>query len=255
MAATIQDIQTLGYTVGMAHGSVQVEQDALAAAKEAADPNVVAQQVNQVTADTVQVLDKLGRLPETPEERLELATQIGKAALEGLSAAVSERVAFHERALSIAQQSPDVWCVQQFAGDAMIVQTYVSCKADGSGWDEDAQAHCDALADKPSYAEREYQGLNPEAMQAASTLAGLGRSVSRPSLGADSFTVDGATVSGADLLALAEKAAAEPAPPSPAEKIVAALADSTALSPETQQALQEAVAQPDSAVAASPSTP
>lgn len=242
--ATLADLTTLGYKIGMASGSVQVEQDALAAAREAADPNVVLEQVNQVTADTVQTLDNLGRLPETEEERLTLATEIGRAALAQLTQRVTEKVAFHERALAIAQASADVWSVKQTAGDVTVLQTYVSTKVDGTGWTDDDQEHLDALADQPSYAEREYQGLNPEAMQAAQTLSSLGRVCARPEPGADTFTVDGATVLGADLLKLAEQAASEPPPLSPAEKIVAALAGSTVLSVETQQALQDAVAQP-----------
>jgi hypothetical protein len=209
--ATIDDLRTLGFTVGLAHGSVDFEQQALEAAQAQADPNVVAAQAAQVTADTVQALDNMGKLPETPEERQALAAQIATAALDQLTERVTGKVAFHQAALAIAQDSPDVWSVQQTAGGQTIVQTYVGCKDDGTGWDDQNQEALDSLARADVYAEREYQALNPEAMQAAQTLTGRGRTVERE-LGADTFTVNGTATTGIELVALAEAALAEPSP-------------------------------------------
>lgn len=160
--ATVADLQTLGLTCGMAHGSVEVEQDALANAQAAADPAVVAGQVNQVTADTVKALDNVGKLPETPEERRELATRIAEDALSILTTAASDKVAFHERAVAIAQESPDVWVVQHFVDDQLVVQLYVACKADGTGWDDNEQATLDALSNKAAFLERVSQIRNPQ---------------------------------------------------------------------------------------------
>lgn len=247
----ISDLAPLGYAVGLAHGSVQVEQDALDAARVEASLPVIEQKVGTLTTETLDDLGNAGRLPANADEKQALAAQIALRALDMLTTHANDNVAFHERALAIAQESPDVFCVQQFAGDSMVVQTYVSCKADGTGWTDEDQAHLDALAHEPSYAEREYQGLNPDAMQAVSTLQSKGRVCARPELGADTFTVDGATVSGAELAKLAEAAALEPPPLSEGEKIVAALAGSSVLSAATKQELQDAVAQPDSLSAAS----
>lgn len=159
MAKTValRDVAKLGYTVGQAWGSVEVEQTALDDAKAAADPQVVIEQVNAVTADTVQTLANIGKLPDDPAERLDLATKIGAAALEMLTEHVNEKVAFHERALEIAQTQPDVWHV---SGPGLEI--YVACKADGTGWDGDQQAMLDTLADPAAHKERVYQLENPE---------------------------------------------------------------------------------------------
>jgi len=235
MAATIADLTALGYECGHASGSVAVEEQALADAKAAADPAVVAAQVNTVTTETVQALDTLGKLPDTAEEKLALATKIAEQALSMLTEAVSEKVAFHERALAIAQESPDVW---HFAGPG--VSGYVSCKEDGTGWDVDQQAILDALADPDAHAERVYQDSNADAMGAAQALAGKGYTVERPTLGADTFTVDGGkAVTGAALIALAESS---PAKPSPTETVAAALAVDPGLSDATRAVIKAALA-------------
>lgn len=237
MAATVADLAKLGYECGLASGSVAVEEAALADAKAAADPAVVSVQVNTVTTETVQALDATGVLPDTPEERLALATKIAEAALEQLTTAVSEKVAFHERALEIAREMPDTWHV---AGWSLAV--YVNAKKDGTGWDADQQAVLDSLADPDAHAERVYQDANPDAMRAAMTLMGKGYTVERPTLGADSFTVDGGKPQdGEALVTLAESS---PAKPSAVQLIGEALGGDAGLSAATKTAIRAALAPP-----------
>jgi len=129
-------------------------------------------------------------------------------------------------------------------GDTTVVQTYVSCKLDGTGWDDDAQAHLDALADAPSFAERDYQGSNPDAMSAAQQLGSLGVTLTRPTLGADVWEAEGSTFAAADLPAFLAKVEAQPKPPSTEEKVAAAIAAATELGDSTKKALAAALAPP-----------
>lgn len=237
--ATLDDLRTLGYEIGQASGSVQVEQDALDAARAAADPQAVIEQVNTATVDTLQTLSNIGKLPETDAEKLELSQMIGAAALEMLTEHVEATVAFHERALAIAQESPDVW---HFAGPG--VSGYVSCKPDGTGWDDDAQAMLDALADPDAYAESAFQIDNPDAMQAAQQLAALGIEITRPKLGADAWEAEGRTFTAADLPAFLEDVQARPAPPTTAERVATAIAAAPEISDATKKALAAALEPP-----------
>ena len=166
---TIADLQTLGYFVGNAWGSVQVEEDALAAAQAAASPGIVIEQAGRIGTATLQDLANAGKLPTDPAQRAELATQIAAAALDMVSTHANEKVAFHQDAVAIAKTMPDVWRVEQHVGPApavgepdgrqVILSALVACKADGTGWDEPSQAQLDALADKAAYAAREAQAL------------------------------------------------------------------------------------------------
>lgn len=250
---TIDTLRGLGYTVGVAHGSVQVEEDALAAARDAADPNVVAEQASQVTTDTVQTLSTLGKLPETDAERLELVTKIAAAALEGLTLAVTEKVAFHERALAIAKEMPDVWRVEHWAvppdndgvpGPPMILSMLVACKPDGTGWDEDSQEQIDALADTDAFAERAFQALHMESVAMAIELQRLGVEVVRPKPGEDVWEAEGSTFTAADLPGFLEEVEARPAPPTTAEKVAAVLVTAPELGEKTRSALIAAL-EPD----------
>jgi hypothetical protein len=239
--ATVADLEALGYKTAIASGSVQVEEDALHNARVEASPQTVTRKAGALTRDTVTDLANAGQLPVTVEDRRALVDRILEAATEMISGEAAKKVAFHEDALAGAQAMADTWCVQQFANGALIVQTYVNCKDDGSGWDKSADAALAALADKKGYAEREYQALNPEAMQAAQTLSSLGHACTRPKPGADVFEVDGATYSGKDLRALAAKRAAEPPPLTPAERVVAVLEASPELSDATKKKLRGAL--------------
>lgn len=239
----IQDLEPLGYIVGCAHGSVQVEQDALDAAKAAADPQAVIEKVNTVTADTLQTLSNIGKLPETAAEKLELSQQIGAAALEMLTEHVNATVDFHERALQIAHDSPDVWHIEHRVGDLTGLAIYVSCKADGSGWDDDNQQMLDALADPDAFNERVYQLENPEALQAAQALSASGVELVRAP-GSDAWKAEGRTFAAADLPAFLEEVEKRPPAPTTAEKVIKAVTAAPEISDATKKALTAALEPP-----------
>lgn len=163
--AGIQDLTALGYVVGIAFGSVAVEEDALAAAQQAASPGVVIEQAGRLGTATLQDIANAGQLPLDPAERAELAAQIGAAALDMVSTHANEKVDFHKDAVAIAKTMPDVWRVEHRLGDApadgepdsrqVVLSTLVACNQDGTGWDDDSQAALDSLADPKSYTARE----------------------------------------------------------------------------------------------------
>jgi hypothetical protein len=157
MAATIHDLEPLGYTIAIAQGSAQVEQDALQAARGHADPAVLQEQAGRTTSETVRALGDAGKLPRNPEEREKLYIEIGEAAYQMLAKAAQGRVALHERALEIAQQMPDVWRVEQVVDGQTVASMLVACKPDGTGWDDGAHEILDALADKKTFAARAKQ--------------------------------------------------------------------------------------------------
>lgn len=239
--ATLDDLRALGYDVGCAHGSVQTEQDALDAARTAADPALIQEQANTVVADTVTALTKLGKIPDDESERLQMFAQMGETAFQTLTNASTEKVAFHERALAIAKDSPDVWHV---AGPGF--SGYVSTKQDGTGWDADQQAMLDALADPDSFAERAFQVDNPEAMQAASAIAQSGVEIARPRLGADAWEAEGRKLTAADLPAFLEEVQKRPPAPTTAEKVIEAISAAPEISAATKKALASALEPPTS---------
>jgi len=234
--ATLDDLRTLGYELGIAHGSVQVEQDALDAAKLAADPATIAEQANAVVVDTVAALTTLGKLDNLDEtERLQMFAKMGETAFQTLTTASTEKVAFHEAALVIAQESPDVW---HFAGPG--VSGYLSCKPDGTGWDADQQAMLDALADPAAFAERAFQIDNPDAMQAAQEIAASGVEIVRAP-GTETWEAEGKTFAAADLPAFLADVQKRPAPLTTAEKVATAIAAAPELSDATKAALAAAL--------------
>lgn len=158
--STIDTIRTLGYEIGVAHGSVEVEQDALAAAQDAAGVTAITAAADTITTATVQDLSNAGKLPAASADRQALVAQIASAALDLVQQAADDKVAFHERALAAAQEMPDVWRIEQVANGQTVLSVLVACKADGTGWDDGAQAQLDALADQAAYNERAYQALH-----------------------------------------------------------------------------------------------
>jgi hypothetical protein len=232
--ATIQDVTALGYTCGIAAGSVEHEQAALAVAQDGTDPVLIATQAAQVTQDTIKTLDEQGGLPADPAARQQLAALIATSALDQLAARADALVEFHQRAVEIAQTMPDTWHVSGWGNEL-----YVDCKPDGTGWDDDSQALLDALADPGSHAERVWQFEHPDAMAATRQLLGLGYTVLRPELGADEFTVDGGdAMTGDQLIAYTDTAVAKPTK----EQLVAeALADDPGLSDATKSVIRSAL--------------
>jgi hypothetical protein len=140
--ATLKTLRDLGYQVGFAHGSVEVEQEALAEARVGTSAEVLAEQAAKVTTETLAQLGQGGLLPDDPGKRRSLAERIADTALGHLTERAEGQVAFHEEALEIAKGSPDVFVV---SGPG-FTNVYVACKADGSGWDEGQQETLDSLA-------------------------------------------------------------------------------------------------------------
>lgn len=198
MPKTIQDLEQLGYTVGIAHGSVKVEEEALAQAKADATADVIGQQVATVTTETIAQLADAGQLPDDREQRQGLASDIAAAALEQLHERATDRVAFHEAAVEMAKTMPDVWVI---SGPG-VTTVYVACNHDGTGVGEEEQAFIDALADPAAHKERCFQAYAPEDV--------VGLAIEARSLGADvtadatedswTLSVDGKNVKTADAL-------------------------------------------------------
>jgi hypothetical protein len=103
MAATIETLRELGYKVGVASGSTQVEEEALVAVREQADPATVAEQAAEVTRMTIADLNAAGRLPAESSDRRALAEAIANSALDTLTERATEKIAFHERAVESAR--------------------------------------------------------------------------------------------------------------------------------------------------------
>jgi hypothetical protein len=209
---TIDTIRGLGYMVGIAHGDVQTEEDALTLARADAEPGAVIETAGQITTATLQDLANAGKLPATEDRRRALAAKIGDAALEMVTSHVNEKVAFHERAVALAKEMPDVWRVEQWAAGPdeegvytppLILSTLVACKPDGTGWTAEDQEHLDTLADQVAFAERAWQAANPDALAAARTLSAAGKTVERDA-GSEVFTVDGKSLTADQVIALAE---------------------------------------------------
>lgn len=230
---TIADIEKLGYACGLSSGCVQTEHDALTVAQAGAHPDVIVAQTITVASETVKQMDADGHLPVEPEARRSIVEQITDSVLDAITTRANDLVDFHTRAVAIAQEMPNTWHVEGW-GTAV----YVSCKADGTGWDDDAQQLLDALADPGSHSERVWQHDNQEPMAASWQLQQFGFAVVRPDLGGDAFTVDGKTMKSTDLIAFAETAKAKPT----MEQIVArALADDPALSDATKKTIRAAL--------------
>lgn len=220
--ATITDLQTLGYECGIAHGDVAVEQAALDAAQAAAVPATITQQVSDVTTQTIADMTADGTLPTDPADQLVLAQKIAAAVLAALTGRATAQVDFYTRSLAIAQAAATVWRVQQLGADgAAILSCLVAAKDDGTGWDDDAQAHIDSLADPGQYAERAYLHANPTALELIATAAARDVTITRPQPGQDVFELpDGTTKTLADLGPYVE---ALPVPPTTQEKVATAL--------------------------------
>lgn len=234
MAATIADVAALGYDCGIASGSVQAEQDAVAQATADARPDVISAQATPVVLETVQQLDSSALLPDDADARTSLIAEITGAVIDQLNQRASDRIDFHQRALAIAQTMPDTWHVSGYGNTI-----YVNCKDDGTGWDDNAQEILDALADPGSHDERVWQFDNPDVMAAATVMQAHGYLISRPDLGGDSFTVDGGKpITSVQLAALAETA--EPKP-STLDLIGQALTAAPGLDAATKKLIQAAL--------------
>jgi hypothetical protein len=142
---TIEDVRAAGYGVGLASGSVEVEALALAEARGQADPEQVSADVEKIGVEVAHAGVAMGLEGSDLEA---LVRRSLAAALEQTQTARDKTVAFHERALEAAHAMPDTYVVTAL-GDPDTpdddVKIYVSCKADGTGWDEGAQEILDGL--------------------------------------------------------------------------------------------------------------
>lgn len=112
----VEEMIAAGYDVGVASGSVKTEEDALAAARDLAAPTQIEADVqtiaDQAAADAAAVAVARGIPAEKiPDAVSEAVARITKAALEAITVARNEQVAFHERALQIATVAPTTYVV------------------------------------------------------------------------------------------------------------------------------------------------
>lgn len=155
MTVTIDDLRKQGWTVGIAHGSVEVEEQALERARALASPQKVDSHVQSVA---VQVATAAAAAGVQGQELVDLIARAAAQALTEVTAARDERVVFHERALEIARAMPDVWSVSGLVsrdddhnGAPDAISVYVSTGPDGAGIDEHQQATLERLHGLPLF--------------------------------------------------------------------------------------------------------
>ena len=145
--ATIHDVRAAGFLVALASGSVEVEEAALVEAQQAATTAAVSEDASAVAREVASVAVAQDKRGDALEGIVRAATS---QALEQIQGARDERVSFHELALEIARNSPDVFVVTAL-GDPDTpdddVRTYVACNPDGSGWTKGDQAVLDSLSE------------------------------------------------------------------------------------------------------------
>lgn len=143
--ATVHDLAGAGFTVRLASGSVSAEQAALDDAKLQAAPAAVQNDAETVARDTARAAVAQGL---KDEQLAALVARATASALDQIQVTRDTKVAFHQRALEIAEASPDVWYVTH-PGDPDTsdddVRLYIACKPDGTGWDKPAQNTLDQL--------------------------------------------------------------------------------------------------------------
>lgn len=185
--ANLDDLRALGYSVEIAHGDAQVERDALEAARaRAREP--------QVRADVQELANRaavdLGRMGKTPEEIVPMIAELTATAVESITAARSSEVAFHERALAIAEAMPTVYTINGPGFSGLQVAT----AADGSEAIEPGSVELvDALANQAGHTERVFQAeADPAAVEAVLELRARGADVvAEATPGGFRVTVDG----------------------------------------------------------------
>jgi len=107
----VKKLTALGYKVGIAHGGVAVEQDALTGAQSQASPGQITADAAEITTRTLADLQAANKLPKDEKELAELIAQISASALKGVKHGRDEAVAFHERALENAKGVPTAYVV------------------------------------------------------------------------------------------------------------------------------------------------
>jgi len=101
--ATIEDIQALGYTVGIAHGDVETEETALhnAKVKRLRRPSHAWPVRSRRT--TLADLANAGKLPVALDEQQAFAVQLLEEAKAMVAGVANENAEFHQRALEEAR--------------------------------------------------------------------------------------------------------------------------------------------------------
>jgi hypothetical protein len=147
----LKKIKALGYKVGIAHGGVVVEQDALAGAQEQASTEQITADAAEITTRTLADLQAANKLPKNEKEHAELIAQISASALKSVKHGRDEAVAFHERSLENAKGVPTTYVVSGHGIDAM----YFSLDdATGKGATPNDAEIVKSLLDAKAHAER-----------------------------------------------------------------------------------------------------
>jgi hypothetical protein len=150
----ITKLTSLGYSVGIAHGGVAVEQDALAGAQVLASSEQLTADAAEITTRTLADLQAAGKMPKDEKELAELIAQISASALKSVKHGRDEAVKFHERALGIAKGMPTAYVVSGHGLDAL----YFSLDdATGKGATPNDVEIIKSLLDAKAHAERKKQ--------------------------------------------------------------------------------------------------
>jgi hypothetical protein len=158
MPSRIHDLAQLGYEISLAHGSVAVEEEALAEAERRAAPEQITAEAETLLSRTVEEYARVAQAAGvSPEEQAAMIARLAEQIPRLLKQGRDERVEFHRRALEIARSMPDVWVV---SGPG-VERCYIACKADGTGWDEEEQGMIERLADPAAHRERVFQAYAP----------------------------------------------------------------------------------------------
>lgn len=129
----IEQLAKLGFTVGIAHGSVEAEQEALRQAREASSPDAIQLRAHAFASEASAYARASGA---TGDVLVEMTARALSAAVERFTTDAVDMVAFHERALAIAEQEPTVYAVSGHG-----FQVYVGIDDNtGDGADENALA-------------------------------------------------------------------------------------------------------------------
>lgn len=150
----VKKLTALGYQVGIAHGGVAVEQDALAGAQEQASPGQITADAAEITTRTLADLQAANKLPTNEQELADLIAQISASALKGVKHGRDEAVKFHESAVENAKGMPTTYAVSGYG----IESLYFSLDdATGKGATANDVEIIKSLLDEKAHAERKKQ--------------------------------------------------------------------------------------------------
>lgn len=193
----IGELRAAGYEVGIASGCVKTEESALSEAEGLAAPERIEADVqeiaNKAAIDAQALAATRGiRNGDRPRAIAEAVTRVTAQALEAITTARSDRVAFHERAVEIAKSMPTTLVV---SGPG-FTNLYVNVDdATGEGADESSDDVLRSLRDPALVSERfkwtarlEGRDDETELVQRVNELRGKGYTV-QPEIGDDGKTI------------------------------------------------------------------